>query len=62
MKDWASHLQKNTWKELFVLRNSWNKYKNLSSSDLTEECVSLQSIFLNHFSIKPIYCGSYLVY
>ena len=44
MKDWASHLQKNTWKELFVLRNSWNKYKNLSSSDLTEECFSSKYI------------------
>ena len=43
MKEGAFGLQKRK-KELFVLRKSWNKDKNLSSLDLTEKCFSLQII------------------
>ena len=61
MKEGASGLQKRK-KELFVLRKSWNKDKNLSSSDLTEECFSFQIILLNHSNTKPIYWGPHLIH
>ena len=60
MKEGAFGLQKRK-KELFVLRKSWNKDKNLSSSDLIEECFSLQSILLNHSDTKPIYYVQHLI-
>ena len=61
MKEGAFGLQKRK-KELFVLRKSWNKDKNLSSSDLFKECFSLQIILLNHSNTKPIYYGPHLIH
>ena len=63
MKEGASSPQKRKKKKkFFVLRKSWNKDKNLSSSDLIKEYFSLQIILLNHSNTKSIYRGPHLIH
>ena len=49
-------------KELLILIKNLSKYKNTSSSDLTDKCYSLQIVFSYFSGTNPIYCGSYLIY
>ena len=60
MKDERSNLVKK--KKLRVLGKSWNVYKNIPSSDLTNEYFSLQVLLLNHSNTSPIYCDTYLIH
>ena len=62
----TSEKRKGREKELNVTKNSryLNKseihiYKNIPSSDLTDEHFSLQIIPFNYYNTKPIHCDSY---
>ena len=48
--------------ELLVLWINLNKYKNFSSSDLTEESYSFQIVFSYLFSTNPIHCDLDIIY
>ena len=65
----ASEKRKKREKELNVTKNSGylyrselHIYKNIPSSDLTEEHFSLQIIPLNHYNTKPIHCDFYQIH
>ena len=65
----ASEKRKKREKKLNVMKNFGYLYKfeiyiykNIPSSDLIEECFSLQTTPLNHYNTKPIHCDSYLIY
>ena len=48
--------------ELLVLWINLNKYKNFSSSNLTEESYSFQIVFSYLFSTNPIHCDLDIIY
>lgn len=47
-------------KRIFCTYKKLSKYKNISSSDLTEECFSLQIVFSYPSDMNLTYCGPHL--